>query len=594
MSHIDPVTRFVAFLPDNDGHDHEELRHAIDHVHKLGLDTLKQSPFLLAAVTTSTGRSNGDCAMLDVFPGTAASSRFTDAPFDRAADKAQIHDIAEQSAQCYNLLTATDTDFTLESDALGLKPVHIARTRTGHILASRIADILAVFPDLAEPADTTALYELMTFWAPLAERTLHQKIKRTLPGGCYHWSTDSQLRQWRGRELQPASVDPHRLMDQTIEELRDTAGQSLQSKTASTAKPIIMALSGGFDSRYIAALCQDHDIPIRAITFGRRNTEEWHSARDIARALKLDLETIRYNTDIVFQHLDHHLEMMEGTSDLLTLSVMNLFQATTPPGSSLLHGFCGDIQAGNQVERYRATDYATRESLADATLKSYYASTQPDLLKVINPAVDLDEVREDMLASLRSDCPPYQAYLFWHAENRTRRCVASQFPLLGNHFDCVLPFYDRRLFDLWTALPPLALVDRNIYRRLLATYYPALARIPHPEEPASITPNLRSQLARYYRRFPKRMLARAIGDDRTRRLYLRLHRDSNIYALNKLSAPQQQAHMHKRIEALCPTLQETLGVELSPNYQTVLSKHLLALRGMYMAVEYARKQSQQS
>src|SRR5699024_3669961 len=136
-------------------------------------------------------------------------------------------------------------------------------------------------------------------------------------------------------------------IDQTIEEIRDTASQSLQSKIAKATTPIVMALSGGFDSRLIAALCRDQNTPVRTLTFGRRNTDEWRSARNIAQALGLELETIHYREDTVLRHIDHHLETMEGTADLAILSVTNLFEANLSPGTSLLHGFGGDIQAGN-------------------------------------------------------------------------------------------------------------------------------------------------------------------------------------------------------------------------------------------------------
>lgn len=591
MAGVDIITRFVAYLPDDTDHGNLELQHIISHAYSLDLVAIKQEHFALAVSRSSKESNNNNEILLDVFPGTAVSSRISQAPFDQARNREQVHEIAEQSAQCYNLLHINSSSFSLESDALGLKPAYIARTDAGHILASRITDILTLFPNLAKPADTVALFELMTFWAPLAERTLHRAIRRTLPGGCYEWSTKSPLRQWRGRDLQPAEVDPHRLIDRTIEEIRDAATESLRAKTLIAEAPIVMTLSGGFDSRLIAALCRDQKIQIRSLTFAPRHTTEWHSAHAIAKALQLDLERVHYRTDTLFHYIDNHLQIMEGTADLATLSIMNIFQCDAPLGTSLLHGFGGDIQSGSQVQRYSANEYASYETLADATLKSYHVSTRPDLLRALEPAVDLDEIRADLLSGFRRDCPPYQAYLSWYEENRTRRFVASQLALLGTRFDCILPYYDRRLFDIWNSIPPIARANRNVYRKLMATYYPALARIPHPEEPAPITPNLQSQLVQFLRGLPMNALQRLVGEEKAKRFYQRLYRDPNIYTLSNLHAPQQQIHMYSRIKELRSVMRDTLGVNLAEDWETALSKNLLALRGMFMAAEYAQLQT---
>lgn len=268
---------------------------------------------------------------------------------------------------------------------------------------------------------------------------------------------------------------------------------------------------------------------------------------------------------------------------------MNLQRAADERGGAVLHGFCGDLQAGMRVNDFHAADYASRESVADAIMRHAFPASRPDLTRVFRPAVDLDEVRQDVLSGLRGECPPYEAYLLWYLENRNRRYVATHCAMLGEHFDVVMPFYDRRLFDIWHSIPPMGLADRSVFRQLLAHYYPALARIPHPEEPAPVTPNLRWQLARFYHQLPTRVLAACVGPQRADEIRLRLHRHHNFRAFGKLEAPQQRAYMLSEVGRLQPALREGLGVELAPGHAVILAGDSQALRTVFGIVRYAER-----
>jgi asparagine synthetase B (glutamine-hydrolysing) len=589
MANIAPVVRFVAYLPD------EQESEAQDRVARrlpgLGLELLDTTRYVIAVAAAGPwaggGRPDG---LLDVFPGTAVSPRLTAAGFDGLTRMADLHAKAEDVAQCYNLLHLKPAAFRLESDALGVKPVYVARARGGHVLGSRIADLLALFPELAQPADAVGLYELLCFWHPLAGRTLHHKIRRAGPGACYRWTPGAGLAADRDRALQSVPMTPYRFVDETIEAIRDTTAQSLRAKTANTAQPLWMALSGGFDSRLMAALARELGLSVRTLSFGLAHNEEWLSARAVAQALGLSFERVPYPPDNTFDHIAEHLEATEGTADPAALSIMPLLGVACPPGTTLLHGFCGDLQAGSHIHRFTASDYASHAALAEAVMRRYYASTRPELQRLFSPAIDLDAVRQDMLAGLRADCPPHEAYLLWYLENRNRRYVGAQFALLGGHFDMVLPFYDRRLFNLWHALPPVGLTNRVVFRQLLARYYPALARIAHPEEPAAIIPNLRDQLGRFARSLPRVALTRAVGEQRARELLLHFHRHGDILSLSTLSAPRQRARMLARVDELRPALKEVLGLELTPGYEMVLTAHLQTLRSLFFAAEYAQRQ----
>lgn len=231
MGRMQFITGFVAWFPDSGDGGQAELARVGGLVSATNWQWLRQTPYLLA-VNPSASITPAESAdmLLDVFPGTAASARLAAANFNDAQLPEDVHRKAETCAQCYNLLQATEDAFLLESDALGLKPVYTARTSGGNVLASRVADILRLFPELAEPVDTAALYEQLGFWVPLAGRTLHRRIRRTLPGGRYRWAPAAGFSGERGRDLGPTTVKPQWFMDQAIEAIHDTTRQSLREK----------------------------------------------------------------------------------------------------------------------------------------------------------------------------------------------------------------------------------------------------------------------------------------------------------------------------------------------------------------------------
>jgi hypothetical protein len=231
--------------------------------------------------------------------------------------------------------------------------------------------------------------------------------------------------------------------------------------------------------------------------------------------------------------------------------------------------------------------------MVNAIVRHWYPDSAENLKHLFTPSPNMDDVCQDILDGLMSDCPPYQAYLIWYAENRNRRYVASHFAVLGEHFDTVMPLYDRRLFELWFSVPPIGLSDQAVFRRLLARYYPDLARIPHPAESAPIIPNLRWQLARLYRGLLPRALAGCMGRERAQRLLLRFFLDDDFRSLSKLSAPQQRSRMLASVKTLRPALRDAFGVELSPQYTEILSQEHLALRAMFTVSHYAERQQQQ-
>jgi hypothetical protein len=77
----------------------------------------------------------------------------------------------------------------------------------------------------------------------------------------------------------------------------------------------------------------------------------------------------------------------------------------------------------------------------------------------------------------------------WEMEHRQPRGVASQLTYLGQQYRVGVPFYDRRLFAAWMAIPPMGLHDKQLLRWTLWNRFPEVAAISHSEEAPTRLPN---------------------------------------------------------------------------------------------------------
>lgn len=144
----------------------------------------------------------------------------------------------------------------LARDRAGILPLFIARIDGGFIFASEIKALLA--SGLVQPeADPDGLDELMTFWAPVAPRTVFRGVKQLLPGEVVtiegyrvvhrrYWSWSFPDREDL-RRAPPAQLQA---------ELHHTLAAATQIRLRADV-PVGAYLSGGLDSSSLVALLNE-------------------------------------------------------------------------------------------------------------------------------------------------------------------------------------------------------------------------------------------------------------------------------------------------------------------------------------------------
>lgn len=592
--------RFLAFLPDPRGRLTDITIGALDRVSGIGLTPLRRAPYLLAAESGASDRTEEShrLLLLDTFPGALASGR----PLTQrlsGASWTDLHAAAADEVQFYNLVEATPEELRLESDVLGLKPVYHAELPGGRLLASRIADMGALFPDLLATPDQLGVAQFLYMGKPLDDRTLHENVRLALTGSCFHWRRPGpvQITRERRPEYPPANAAVG--IGEATALLKQELTGCLERRSRHARTPFLLALSGGFDSRLTAAIAKEADLKVELYTYGRSYHQETRAARAVARELGFPHHVLRYPIDNLTARMPMHLAVVEGQADPQQVQIANLLDIPSSEGQGLLHGYLGDGVCGQPLGWLQPDELADLD-LMTRGLARYVAS--PAIRRFV-AGLNLQKSEADFLASLRdslcSKGQPYQALMLWDWENRKRRMVGQQLPMLGTRLDVIAPFYNIGVLNTCAALPRIALEDRNIVRFLLRRYFPALARIPHTDERDPIIPNLRHQLPFTLRRAPRKAASIALGSDRLLRLEERYFawREPDIWRLSFGAAtPGQRSRMVARIKELAPDLERRFAVRPPDDlYAATFGApfkgdrwgHLHAVRRLWALAEYA-------
>lgn len=150
--------------------------------------------------------------------------------------------------------------------------------------------------------------------------------------------------------------------------------RSILNKTGN--KPIIVPLSGGYDSRCIIAILKELNAKnIFVYTYGMHNSFEKQIAQKVVKQLDLNWHFVEYTDELqdsfftekwkVFSYKNHHFTSLPNEQDFFALLYMQE-NKLLPEGGVVLSGYLGDYFGGN---RFTFDDISTNE---DDQLEYYF------------------------------------------------------------------------------------------------------------------------------------------------------------------------------------------------------------------------------
>lgn len=202
----------------------------------------------------------------------------------------------------------------LARDRLGIRPLYYARSGSRLLFGSEIKAIFAD-PSIERALDHAGLAEVLSFWCPVAPRTMFQGVSELEPG---HVATveDGELTSapfWKPT-FPAAGAEPGQDEARNAEELRRHLITASQLRFQRADVPVGAYLSGGIDSSVTTAIVTEFtEAPLRTFSLRFADTEfdEGRHQGEMVNRLKTDHRDVSVSTrDIgeVFPQVVWHAE----------------------------------------------------------------------------------------------------------------------------------------------------------------------------------------------------------------------------------------------------------------------------------------------
>lgn len=233
-----------------------------------------------------------------------------------------------------------------------------------------------------------------------------------------------------------------------------------------TAKPVIIPLSAGMDSRLVAEAVDRRGIAQYNFTFGAGpNNHEILTAGLISRSLMHGMG--QFNLYLSQEGFESFKQEGPVSYRITTghFAEKNLWFAQKMRDNCdfMLTGHLGDFMAGDHLKSRmklwkspdEVVEYIVKFKSTSACKKLFYSS----------PSFK-DAIYEPLRQRLPDDCDLINSYMRWNLGERQRRLIIrsiiaekhSELPLM------LLPFCDYELFDFYTRLPFELLLNSRLYR----------------------------------------------------------------------------------------------------------------------------------
>lgn len=183
----------------------------------------------------------------------------------------------------------------LARDSFGIKPLYWLGDGRGLVAASEVTPLAAAF-GLRPRLD--AIREFLRYGSPVTD-VAYERVAELEPGSVLTWH-DRTIRIRPFSTPAGGGADP-------VESVRDGIARQLRSD-----RPMVLFLSGGFDSALLAAVAARADAPVTALTLATRdNAEDVRLAAETARRYGLPHEVATVDDESLARSAEEFLEAMD-------------------------------------------------------------------------------------------------------------------------------------------------------------------------------------------------------------------------------------------------------------------------------------------
>ena len=250
--------------------------------------------------------------------------------------------------------------------------------------------------------------------------------------------------------------------------------------TALMDKFIVIPLSAGYDSRFIALMCKKyHPQNVLCYTYGREDNPEFAHAGEVAGRLGFQWVRIVYNDDLIKGFVDDPVfhQYYKYASGLGSMFFMQEYFAVKylkendliPADSVFVPGHAGNIIGGEHLIPALKTRIKTMDDLTGEILRIFSG-----LLKLT--AREKRHIRSRIAENTAlEDYKMWTVFENWDIKERQSKFIvnsAAVYPFFGYQY--IIPYWDGELIDFFSRVPFDYKLNKKVYNHtLINTFFAA-------------------------------------------------------------------------------------------------------------------------
>jgi hypothetical protein len=362
-------------------------------------------------------------------------------------------------------------------DWTGSIPLFHARSGKGRVASTLEPAVVAACGFTPADFSPPSLLSLLVHGHYLGDWTLFRDMHVLPPDSAAEWDGEGGFRSARQWTIRATQERWESGWDELIDEMHALFRRAL-SDALKPHPSWTLPLSGGLDSRLIAAVGKDVGVEFRAYTYGEMDAIEAIHAREVAKRLRIPWQHVPIPPDYLARHTETWLEWFGSALHCHGMYQMPLLEAVRGVDLPIVTGFTGDPLGGAQTKKMMGgpADRSMLDRLMDKWHLCTLAEAEALMGERFTPA--LEEMRAELERQEREvEGSLYQRAWIIFQWNHVFGFSYYQ-PLMYDYWKGVgTPFVNRSLVNFCLSLPRCALDHRRLQKEMLLRHFPEMASV---------------------------------------------------------------------------------------------------------------------
>ncbi len=390
---------------------------------------------------------------------------------------------------CLLLFDRASSTLKIFSDRYAYRPLFYLMRGETFYCASELKGITVVDPE-KKVIDEIGLMGLFSFGSHIMDRTWLKGYKKLPPASIlvvnargltiekywdYHYDESAKR-----LDQESYFTEFRLLLDRAVE--RCMKGPSR----------IGLFLSGGYDSRTVAAAIQKHHFPIPAFTFGYEQSRDVQYAKQLSTRLGCRHFYLYDKGPYLFDYCRKIIWRSEGMISFYNQTSMRYHPFIKEHADILLLGILGEFSGSHTWPRLLLT--RTRVGAIEAIFARLLRRSPQELKRIFQPSFfstyfgELKNEFEGSFDSISNEHPLNIAdswqYHFYQHRNTFQTSMVDRYL-----FEVRGPHMDAELVEFLLTIPPLARLEQRVYKKMIAYGFPEIRDVPCTNSGKPINPN---------------------------------------------------------------------------------------------------------